>query len=58
MSMFRGSAASKNGGMTVVISHGLVKEDKVPVVEIDKAVERKRKFEDNPAPHICVWERK
>ncbi len=45
------------GGMAVVISHGLAKEDRVPGVEIDKAIERKRKFEDDPEPHISVWER-
>ena len=45
------------GGMAVVISHGLTKEDRVPAVEINKAVERKRRFEDNPEPHISVWER-
>ncbi|MGO9566067.1 MAG: hypothetical protein ACLP5H_00860 [Desulfomonilaceae bacterium] len=43
--------------MAVVISHGLAKEDRVPADEIDKAVERKRKFEDDPEPHISVWER-
>ena len=45
------------GGVAVVISHGLTKEDRVPAFEIDRAVERKRKFEDNPEPHISVWER-
>jgi hypothetical protein len=43
--------------MAVVISHGLSKEDRVPGVEIEKAIERKRKFEDDPEPHISVWER-
>lgn len=46
------------GGMAVVISHGLSKEDKVPASEIDRAVERKSKFQDNPEPHISVWERR
>jgi hypothetical protein len=43
--------------MAAVISHGLAKEDRVPGVEIDKAIEIKRKFEDGPEPHISVWER-
>jgi hypothetical protein len=33
------------------VSHGLVKERIVPPKEIDRAVERKRKFEANPARH-------
>ena len=45
------------GGMAVVISHGLTKKDRIPTNEIDRAVERKRKFEDNPEPHISIWER-
>lgn len=45
------------GGTTVVISHGSAKEDRVPAVEIDKALERKRKCEDDPESHIAVWER-
>lgn len=35
----------------VVASHGLRKEGEVPAIEIDRAVERKRKFEENPAVH-------
>jgi phage-related protein len=45
------------GGAAVAVSHGFAKEDRVPASEIDKAVERKKKFEDNPEPHISVWER-
>ncbi len=45
------------GGMAVVISHGFAKEDRVPASEIDRAVQRKRKFEDNPEPHLSVWEK-
>ncbi len=36
---------------TVVVSHGLVKGGAVPDVEIDRAVERKKKFEGNPKRH-------
>jgi hypothetical protein len=34
-----------------VVSHGLVKERIVPPKEIERAVERKKKFEANPARH-------
>ncbi len=39
------------GKAVVVLSHGLVKEREVPSKEIDKAVERKRKFEANSKRH-------
>lgn len=45
------------GSMAVVISHGLAKKGRVSANEIDRAVERKKKFEDNPERHISVWER-
>ena len=35
----------------VVVSHGLVKEGIVPEVEINRAIERKRKFEADPKRH-------
>ena len=38
-----------SGKAFVVVSHGLVKEETVPPKEIDRAVERKRKFESDPA---------
>ena len=34
-----------------IISHGLVKEAEVPPKEIERAIERKRKFEKNPKTH-------
>ncbi len=37
-----------SGKAFVVISHGLVKEQTVPPKEIDRAVERKKKFESDP----------
>jgi hypothetical protein len=40
-----------HGRTAAVISHGLVKEAEVPAKEIDKAIERKRKFEKNPNAH-------
>jgi hypothetical protein len=34
-----------------VVSHGLVKERVVPPKEIDRAIERKKRFEANPPRH-------
>jgi hypothetical protein len=44
-------------GNTVVVSHGLKKEREVPAVEIDRAIERKKKFEANPAAHTYKQEK-
>ncbi|PYV85490.1 MAG: hypothetical protein DMG05_22545 [Acidobacteria bacterium] len=38
-------------GKTAVLSHGLTKEQVVPPREIDRALERKRKFESDPERH-------
>jgi hypothetical protein len=40
-----------HGRTAAVVSHGLVKEAEVPAKEIEKAIERKRKFEKNPKVH-------
>jgi phage-related protein len=40
-----------HGNVAAVVSHGIVKEDRVPSVEIDRALERKRRFEANPNKH-------
>jgi len=40
-----------HGRTAAVISHGLVKEAAVPPKEIERALERKRKFEANPKAH-------
>ncbi len=45
-----------HGTAAVVVSHGLVKKRKVPHLEIEKAVERKRKFEQDPISHAFVME--
>jgi hypothetical protein len=37
--------------MTLVLAHGLVKERVVPVKEIERAIERKKKFERDPNTH-------
>lgn len=46
---FHGSAAA-------IVSHGIVKERAVPPKEIERAVERKNRFEANPAKHSLVEE--
>jgi phage-related protein len=40
-----------HGNLAAVVSHGIVKEDRVPPVEIAHAVERRRRFELNPTAH-------
>jgi phage-related protein len=40
-----------HGRVAAVVSHGLIKEAAVPPKEIEKAIERKRKFENNPRAH-------
>jgi len=40
-----------HGNVAAVVSHGIVKEQKVPVQEIGRAVERKKKFSVNPQLH-------
>jgi hypothetical protein len=45
-----------HGRTAAVISHGLVKEDEVPPKEIEKAVVRKRKFEQDPKGHTHLEE--
>jgi len=39
------------GNTAVVMTQGLVKERVVPVKEIERAIERKKKFERNPELH-------
>jgi hypothetical protein len=39
------------GQAAVVLSHGLTKEDVVPPNEIDLAIVRKQKFEQDPSKH-------
>ena len=40
-----------SGKNIVVISHGLSKKAEVPAIEIDRAIERKNKYEANPKVH-------
>ena len=40
-----------HGKAPVVVSHGLTKEQRVPPREVRRALERKRRFEQNPRAH-------
>jgi len=40
-----------HGTLAAVVSHGLVKERVVPPKEIDRAIERKKRFEVDPRRH-------
>ena len=40
-----------HGSIAAVVSHGLVKEQAAPPKEIDRAIERKARFEADPARH-------
>lgn len=40
-----------SGKNVIVVSHGIKKEAEVPAVEINRAVERRKKFEANPKAH-------
>jgi len=40
-----------HGNVAAVLSHGLVKEDRVPPKEIDWTCERMKKFKSNPVLH-------
>ena len=40
-----------HGRNAAILTHGLVKEAAVPPKEIDKAIQRKQKFEQNPKLH-------
>ena len=42
------------GNIAAVLSHGLVKERRVSPKEINKAIQRRQKFEQNPEQH--TWE--
>jgi hypothetical protein len=40
-----------SGNLAAVVSHGIVKERRVPPREIAKVIERKRKFAQDPKRH-------
>ena len=39
------------GAVAAIVSHGIGKESAVPQNEIDRAIQRKKRFEANPAKH-------
>jgi len=39
------------GTVAAIVSHGIVKEDAVPPNEIERAIQRKKRFEASPAKH-------
>jgi hypothetical protein len=45
-----------HGRATAVLSHGVVKEDRVPPTEIARAVARKRQFDQDPTRHTFAEE--
>ena len=47
----KAGAEEKEAPQIVVVSHGLVKEGAVPDAEINRAIERKAKFEASPKAH-------
>lgn len=40
-----------HGNLAAVLSHGIIKEDCVPNIEITRAIERRKNFEMNPKAH-------
>jgi phage-related protein len=40
-----------HGTVAAIVSHGIVKERAIPPNEIDRAIERRKRFEANPAKH-------
>jgi phage-related protein len=40
-----------HGRNIAILAHALTKEDKVPVIDIHRAIERMRKYEQNPTQH-------
>ena len=45
-----------HGRIAAVLAHGIVKEGRVPPIEVDRAIARKRKFERNPKQHTYQGE--
>ena len=45
-----------HGNTAVVLTSGIIKESSVPSDDIERAIERKKKFESNPTKHTYVKE--
>jgi hypothetical protein len=41
-----------HGRQVAILAHSLTKEDAIPVMEIERAIKRKKLFESNPGKHI------
>ena len=41
-----------HGRTAAVLAHGIVKERRIPSQDIDRAIERKREFQDHPERHL------
>ena len=40
-----------HGTVAAIVAHGIVKVSAIPPREIDRAIERRKRFEANPAKH-------
>lgn len=40
-----------HGNVAAVLSHGIIKEDRVPPIEIERAIQHRKNFEMNPNAH-------
>jgi hypothetical protein len=47
---------SLHGGGVAVLLHGLTKEGAIPDAEIERAVERRKRYEEDPKKHTYVTE--
>jgi len=46
-----------HGRERAVVTHGLKKKaDEIPPIDIDRAVEKKRRYDENPEAHTFYWE--
>ena len=45
-----------HGRTAAILAHGIVKKAAVPSKDIDRAIRRKRKFEQNPKGHTYLEE--
>jgi phage-related protein len=45
-----------HGRNIAIVAHGLTKRKEVPAVDIDRATERRRRYEQNPIRHRCPEE--
>ncbi len=43
-----------HGNQAAVVSHGVIKESKVPAAEIERAIQRMKRFQSNPSRHTFI----